>query len=341
MRKITKSLGAALIVCFLASACSSPSETVPVMAEETPAAVAFGATTANEASSDSASADSMELDAQAVGSSEQPAVADAPRCSEDWHMAVAPVLDAIDGPPAEIITEPVGQGCRSRASTSVGSVSVLLEPLSSVDVEDLIAEREPSGTFMGFEELEFLTTDTWASSSLLHSGLDRLVETRWLVLDADNGLRIEVTVDGGANAARVQLLEHIDALEGTAAAYQVAGNANQLVTEHAWGSNEHAVEVSAALIVVLDHVANTQRLGALATENGADAIAFEYAFPENFAALRSAHRPTDCMASAEAARCAVGAGASTYVFDFVPDDVGWLLDGFALTPNVASADAEK
>lgn len=317
MRNTFQSLRTVLVVCLLAAACSSPPETVTVMVDDAPDAMAFEVATPVDNARESAPMSTV-------------AVVDAQRCGGDWEAVVSPVFAAANGSPADISTSALGEGCLSQTVTSGGAMSILLEPISARAVEELIAEREPADSFMGFLELEFLTTDVWASSSLLHADLDRLVETRWLILDAENGVRLEVTVDGDAAAARARLLEQIDVLEATAAAYQVAGNADRLVTENAWGSNGHAVEASAALIVILDHVANTERLGPIATEDGADAIAFEYAFPENFAALRSAHRPTDCSANSATARCILRSGASMYAFDFVRGEGAWLLDDFAL-----------
>ena len=311
---------AAVVSCVLATACSSPPETIALVVEDVPGALTFDEP-----------AGTVPLDG--VSPSTTIAVATVERCGADWSDVVAPLFDAVDVEPESIATDAVGDGCRSAAPTSSGDISVLLEPTSSAAVEQLMTERSSATSFMGFEEREFLMTNTWASSSLLHPELDRLVESRWLILTDTDAIRIEVAVLGNAEATRDVLLAHIDALEGSAATYQIADNAERLVTEEAWAANNDAQAVSQALSEVLGRVASTVNLGPLATTSGADAIAFEYAFPENFEALRSAHRPTDCLVQEGSARCELLAGQSAYAFDFVQRDGAWLLDDFTLAAN--------
>lgn len=311
---------AAALFCILATACSSPSETIALVAEDAPEALSFDEPLGT-----------VPLDG--ASPSMTIAVATAERCGAGWSDVVAPLFDAIDVEPESIATDAVGDGCRSVAPTSTGEISVLLEPISSAAVEQLMAERSSATSFMGFEEREFLMTNTWASSSLLHPELDRLIESRWLILSDTDAIRIEVAVLGNAETMRDVLLGQLDALEGSAATYQIAGNAERLVTEEAWAANDDTQAVSQALSEILGRVASTVNLGPLATASGADAIAFEYAFPENFEALRSAHRPTDCLVEEGSARCELLAGQSTYAFDFVQRDGAWLLDDFTLAAN--------
>ncbi len=259
-----------------------------------------------------------------------PAPDNADECGDDWSTVVDPLFAALAAD-AEVTTTPVAQGCRSTSRIGNATLSVLVEPVAASAIDDVASARQNSVSLMGFVELGFVATDDHVASSLFHPETGRLVESRWVQLDATSAMRVEVTIDADGQSYRDLVLHPIATLEVDAANYQRAKDSDAQSASEFSSSNGDVLAVSHALDVVLSKVSDTLVLDPLATDRGADAIAFEYAFPDNFAAVADAKQPDDCSVDGAIAHCNIDVGDDSYRFAFARIDSRWLLDNFAVT----------
>lgn len=332
--KTQRLCGAALIV-ILTTACGSSDQRRPSLGQPDPSeALAFSSgaehfgpidrsTVQSPYSSMDLGTDEAETDTDRLG-------VDGPPCDTTWVRLVEETFVLAGFATEQIETTSLGNGCQSQSSNPTRTLTVKLETAPASTIDDVVASRSSSLPLRGFTELAFSSTDGHASSSLLHIELDRLVENRWARVSPTEAIRIELSIDKSGLALRRTVLRELDKIEATAVLYERARIQEFDPSNPTVSVNQDRDAVVSVLEVVLGRVAETVQLGSLATDQGADSIAFEYAFPENFAALVDRREHYDCRVVGDTAECTVSEVANSYHFTFIRANDTWLLHDFAL-----------
>lgn len=243
--------------------------------------------------------------------------------SDGWDDMVSEVMNETGHEDGGVDTVSTGRGCR--ATDEKGEIEVRLEVISPgslnaiSDARKAVADNETA--LMGFEELEFKADNDSVSSSLQHTDLERLEEHRWMRTGQDRAFHLLVALEPDGPSSRTSLLDIVSGLEP---------RAESLVDEHTSSSpsDQEVTAVMDAVVDITETVIEGESLGDKATPDGADTIAFEYAFPENMAGILAYRDDMTCTSTPDGARCEIDALEAQYRFDFVPQDGAWLLDDF-------------
>lgn len=246
--------------------------------------------------------------------------------SVGWEDAVGSVLDHAGLGDASPTTTATGRGCRTTTAIDGQKVEVRLELLGADALDDVVAARialgDDTSALMGFEELGLVVADGHVSSSLWHADLGRLEEHRWIQVDDDEAFHLLVVIEPRSAPDPPGWTDVVTELESDVAPL-VADYAERPPTPQ-------PAPVVAALGSVIDSVAAGEPLGDTATAAGAEAIAFEYAFPENLASIATHREDIVCGEGPDGMECQVTALDAVYRFRFVEQGDRWLLDDFGI-----------
>lgn len=247
-------------------------------------------------------------------------------CSTDgWRDATAAVMNETGHESAPTALTSTGRGCRAVSTIADREVDIRIEIVDRAFMADAAATRgggaeDIAPDLMGFEEVSSEVTGSVVASSLLHPKLDRVEEHRWIAVDGGGAFHLAVAVEPAGSDLRSELAGIAD---------RAATGLEAVVADHNRTGGEGEPEgVAAALEHVLTSIIDGRPLDDDSTPTGLEAISFEYAFPENIAAIAPYRDDVACDQDAATAECRIEALSSVYRFTFVDDGGSWLLDDF-------------
>lgn len=268
-------------------------------------------------------------------------------CVDDrWREAVKGAVDRLGIDVVSLNSTPTGRGCRVVVASAAGrEVDMRIELLNDARLEEVVTSRRTAegdvDGLMGFRELGLVVSVGRISSSLFHDDIDRSEEYRWIELPIGEreagrpaAVHVALAIEPLGSLPHTAMVDATEVFAASSVALVDAwADANAVVdppSDDGVDDTASVVDAQQALFGVIDAVRAGVPLGTAATPRGAEAIAFEYAFPQNLAAIASYRDDVVCHELASGVECTITALRSVYRFGFVSADDRWLLDDFVV-----------